>query len=265
MSGLVRSDVLDLPDGKVVDITLTNQSRRNALGAAMLEALSEALAHAQAESARVVVIRAEAGAATWSAGYDIEELPRDGTDPLTWSNPLEGFLQVMRSAPFPVIAAVEGGVWGGACELVLTCDLVVALETATFAVTPVRLGVPYNTAGVGRFLAALPLNVAREMFFTGDPITAVQAARWGVVSRLVSDEPGLTLATRQLAQTIASRAPLSVRAIKGEIDALTDARSLTSDEFERLTQLRTAAWRSADYLEGIEAFRDRRPPRFTGA
>jgi methylmalonyl-CoA decarboxylase len=251
-------------DRSVVEVTMANTARRNALGSQMLEELAAALSQAQAADARAVIIRAEPGVSTWSAGYDIEALPVDGSDPLTWTNPLESLLHEVRAAPFPVIAAVEGGVWGGACELAMTCDLVVATQSATFAVTPVRLGVPYNTAGVNHFLAALPLNVVKEMFFTGDPITAEAAAAYGVVNRLVADSTGLSEAATALGRRIALRAPLAVRAIKGELTALTDARSLTSDDFERLTELRRAAWTSDDYQEGVRAFREKRSPRFYG-
>jgi methylmalonyl-CoA decarboxylase len=248
----------------VVEITMASPQRRNSLSAEMLADLASALGSATEAGARAVIIRAEPGVSTWSAGYDIAALPVDGTDPLTWTNPLEALLHEVRSAPFPVIAAVEGGVWGGACELAMTCDLLVAVRSATFAVTPVRLGVPYNTAGVNHFLAALPLNIAKEMFFTGDPITAEAAASYGVVNRLVDDAEELTVVARTLAQRIAGRAPLAVRAIKGELTALTDARSLTSDDFERLTELRRAAWTSEDYQEGVRAFREKRSPRFSG-
>jgi methylmalonyl-CoA decarboxylase len=250
--------------GSVVEVTMANAARRNALGAQMLGGLTESILIAEQDGCRALVFRAEPGVSTWSAGYDVAELPTDGSDPLTWTNPLEGFLHAVRSAPFPVIAAVEGGVWGGACEFVLTCDLVVAVRTATFAITPARLGVPYNTAGVAHFLGALPLNVAKEMFFTAEPITADAAATYGVVSRLVADTEEMTSAATDLGRRIASLAPLAIRAIKGEMTALTDARSLTSDDFERLTSLRRDAWTSADYQEGIRAFRERRAPRFEG-
>ncbi len=243
---------------------MANAPRRNSFDARMLAELAAALDTARAQEARAVIIRAEQGVSTWSAGYDITALPVDGSDPLTWTNPLEAFLHEVRSAPFPVIAAVEGGVWGGACELVMTCDLVVAVRTATFAITPARLGVPYNTSGVAHFLGALPLNVAKEMFFTADPITADDAARYGVVNRVVDDGPQMAEAATGLARRIATRAPLAIRAIKGEMAALTDARSLTSDDFERLTELRRTAWTSEDYQEGVRAFREKRAPRFTG-
>jgi methylmalonyl-CoA decarboxylase len=266
MGDLVRSAMIGAEgsESSVVEVTMTNAARRNAMGASLLSELTAALHAAEASACRALVFRAEPGVSTWSAGYDIAELPTDGSDPLTWTNPLEAFLHAVREAPFPVIAAVEGGVWGGACEFVLTCDLVVAVRTATFAITPARLGVPYNTAGVAHFLGALPLNVAKEMFFTAEPITAQAAWTYGVVNRLVADTDEMTSTAAELGRRIASLAPLAIKAIKGEMSALTDARSLTSDDFERLTALRRDAWTSADYQEGIRAFTEKRSPLFEG-
>ena len=76
----------------------------------------------------------------WSAGHDIDELPVRGVDPLPFADPLEELLRAVRGYPGAVIAMVHGTVWGGACDLVLNCDLVVGDETAAFAVTPARLG-----------------------------------------------------------------------------------------------------------------------------
>jgi methylmalonyl-CoA decarboxylase len=253
----------DAPDS-VIEVTMAHAERRNALSDQMLDGLGHALAEAEAAGARAVIVRAEPGVSTWSAGYDIEALPVDGSDPLTWTNPLETLLHHVRAAPFPIIAAVEGGAWGGACELVMTCDLVIAVRTSTFAITPARLGVPYNTAGVAHFLGALPLNVAKEMFFTADPFSADAMAEYGVVNRLVADADELSTESIALGRRIATRAPLAIRAIKGEMTALTDARSLTSDDFERLTELRRAAWSSRDYQEGLSAFAEKRSPRFEG-
>lgn len=252
------------PDS-VVEVTMANAAKRNSLGDRMLDELHTALTRAEQGGCRALIVRAEPGVSTWSAGYDIEALPVDGSDPLTWTNPLESLLHAVRAAPFPVVAAVEGGVWGGACEMVLTCDLVVAVRTSTFAITPARLGVPYNTAGVNHFLSALPLNVAKEMFFTADPMGAESLASFGVVNRLVADADELAAVSVEVARRIATRAPLAIRAIKGEMTALTDARSLTSDDFERLTELRRAAWTSEDYQEGVRAFTEKRSPRFSGS
>jgi len=257
---LLRIDV----SGPVTTLVISNAHQRNALSSSLLHELIDALVSAEATGTRALIIRAEAGVTTWSAGHNISELPSDGTDPLTWSNPLEELFRTIRRLPFPVIAAVEGGVWGGACDLVLTCDLVVAMRTASFAITPVKLGVPYNTAGVAHFVSGLPLNIAKEMFFTANPLTAEQMAAYGVVNRLVSSEPELTSEANVLATRIASLAPLAIGAIKAEMTALTDASPLTSSTFEHLTSRRNAAWRSDDYREGIAAFNERRTPTFTG-
>lgn len=251
-------------DGHLLFLTFDDPQRRNALGSTLLGEFIAALQDAAQRGVRAAVVGATPASGVWSAGHDIDELPHGDRDPLTWDNPLEEALRAVRDAPFPVIAAVDGSVWGGACDLVFTCDLVVAVRTATFAITPTRLGIPYNTAGVSHFVSALPLHVAKEMFFTADPITAEQAAQFGVVNRLVGDAEEMTASATSLAERIASRAPLAVRALKAEMAALTDARMLTSDTFEHLSVLRTQAWTSRDYAEGLAAFHERRAPQFRG-
>lgn len=251
-------------DGGVAVLTMTNGARLNALGSALIADLLAALDGAEEDGVRALVLRAEPGVTTWSAGHDIEELPTDGRDPLMWTNPLEMLLRRVRDVPYAVIAAVEGGVWGGACDLAITCDLVVAVRTATFAITPAKLGVPYNTAGVAHFLGALPLHRVKEMFFTGNPITADTAYQFGLVNRLVGDEVEMAGEALALARVVAERAPLVIRSTKAEFTALTDASPMTAEIFERLTSLRRDAWRSEDFQEGIRAFHERRAPRFTG-
>jgi methylmalonyl-CoA decarboxylase len=250
--------------GSTTTLTMSHSRRLNALGSQMVQEMVAALESEAAERTRAFVIRAEAGARTWSAGHDVNELPVDGGDPLLWTAPLEQLLRTVHNVPFPVIAAVEGGVWGGACDLVSTCDLVVATQNATFAITPAKLGVPYNTVGVSHFLNTMPLHIIKEMFFTAEPISAQTATQHGLVNRLVDDEPALTATAAALAERLAQMSPLVVRALKAELGALTDARPMTPDVFERLTMNRQAAWRSRDYAEGIAAFRQRRPAEFSG-
>ena len=248
----------------VVELTMRHTDRLNAINHDLAAEIVGALDQAHRDGIRVIILRAEPGVSTWSAGHDIKELPRDGQDPLTWSNSLEKLLRSVRGAPMPIIAAVEGGVWGGACDLVMSCDLVVATTNSTFAITPAKLGVPYNTAGVAHFLAALPVHVVKEMFFTADPIDAQRAFELGVVNRLAQDPADMLEKTHELAHRITQRAPLAVRALKAEIKALTDASPLTSDKFEHLTSLRHSAWHSEDYVEGLLSFDERRSPKFKG-
>lgn len=251
-------------DGFVHQITVHDPSRRNALSAALLDEFTEALRRSADEGCRVLVLRALPVQGVWSSGHDIDELPHGERDPLTWDNPLEAALRAVRDAPFPIIAQVEGSVWGGACDLTITCDLVVAVRSSTFAITPARLGIPYNTAGVSHFVSALPVHVVKEMFFTAAPISADRLAHFGVVNHLAEDGAGAEVAARQIADRICELAPLAIAAIKAEITTLTDARPMTSEAFERLSALRTRAWTSKDYKEGLAAFQAKRPARFTG-
>lgn len=245
-------------------ITLHDPQRRNALGSQLLGDLARALESGAVAGIRAAVVQTVPVAGVWSAGHDIDELPRGDRDPLTWDNPIEGVLRSLRDAPYPVIGAVDGSVWGAACDFAFSCDLIVATRDSSFAITPTRLGIPYNSAGVSHFLSAVPAHIANEMFFTADPISAERAFNAGAVNRLVADRTEMVQVSGELAHRIAARAPLAITAIKAEIGALTDARALTSDQFERLNALRTRAWMSRDYQEGLDSFHERRPPRFEG-
>ena len=134
---------------------------------------------------RVVILRAKPGAKVFSAGHDIDELPESRRDPLGWDDPLRQLVREIENFPGPVIAMVEGGVWGGATETVFACDMIVAADTATFAVTPAKLGVPYNVGGMLTFLNATGLRMAKEMTFTAQPIDAARAERHGIINYAV--------------------------------------------------------------------------------
>ncbi len=212
---------------------------------------------------RAVVLRAAAGLRVWSAGYDIDELPRGRRDPLGYDDPLEQLIRAIRIFPAPVVAMVHGSVWGGAVDLVLSCDLVIADETATFAVTPANLGLPYNTAGLLHFLGRLPINLIKEMFFTAAPLDAQKAEKWLLVNHLVgsADLEGFTL---DLAATMASKSPMAIVVIKEQLNLLTDYQPIAAHVYERIQGLRRQAYDSSDYLEGLRAFAEKRPPIFRG-
>jgi methylmalonyl-CoA decarboxylase len=244
-------------------IVLAHEEHRNALGGALIEELLEGLAGFEQARARAVILRASSGARVFSAGHDIAELPRGGEDPLAYDDPLERLLRAVKRFPAPVIAMVHGSVWGGACDLVLSCDLVVADPTASFAITPANLGLPYNATGILQLMSRVPLHVAKEMFFTAAPMAAEAAHHWGLLNHLVP-EAELEAFTRELARTIASKAPLSVAVMKEQFHLLMSARSLSPETFERIQEHRRRVYESRDYLEGIRAFEEKRKPVFTG-
>ena len=152
-------------DGSVGTITLDNPSKHNALGAALIRDLLVALSNLTKAGARAIVLRAYQGARVWSAGHDVRELPTNGRDPLTYDDPLRRVVRVIKESPTPIIAMVEGSVWGGACEVVMSCDIVIAAEGTTFAITPAKLGVPYDIEGTLSFMQSVSSPVIKEMLF----------------------------------------------------------------------------------------------------
>src|SRR6516225_9681449 len=167
-------------------ITLNDERRRNALSHALVKEAIAALDSFREARLRAVILRARKGAKVFSAGHDVAELPESRRDPLGWDDPLRQLVREIENFPGPVIAMVEGSVWGGATETVCACDFIVATETATFAVTPAKLGVPYNVGGMLTLLNATGLRMAKEMTFTGRPIDAVRAEHHGMINYVVA-------------------------------------------------------------------------------
>jgi methylmalonyl-CoA decarboxylase len=257
--GLVKKCV----DGAVGTITLNHPEKHNALSAALIADLLDALAGLTASGARVVVLRAAREVKVWSAGHDVRELPTNGRDPLTYNDPLRRLVRGIKEAPAPVLAMIEGSVWGGACELVMSCDLVVAAEGSTFALTPAKLGVPYDLAGVLNFMRVVGPPIVKEMLFTAEPMPAERALRMGMLNRVVPPDC-LESTTAELAAMIARNSPLAISLLKEELYILSAATPLNPEAFERIQALRRRIYDSDDYQEGIRAFFERRPPRFEG-
>src|SRR5512135_1033275 len=109
-------------------ITMNHDAKRNALSFAMLTDLIEALDGMLQRKARVVILRANQGTKVWSSGFNIDELPRDGSDPLAYDNPLQKVIRRIIEFPAPVIAMAEGSIWGGACNIAFVCDIVIGTK-----------------------------------------------------------------------------------------------------------------------------------------
>src|SRR5579862_559406 len=240
-----------------------NHPKVNALSSELIDDICHGLDEMKRLGARVVVLRAEKGSKVFSAGHDVHELPTNGRDPLTYNDPLRHAIRMIETHPCPVIAMVEGSVWGGACELVMSCDLIVATEDSTFAITPAKWGVPYNISGVQNFLNTGGMPLCKEMLFTAQPISAPRLVEQGIVSHAVAREK-LEGLTQMMAEQIAQNSPLVIGLLKEELRLLSASHNLSPETYERVQAMRRQVYDSADYQEGIRSFLEKRTPRFEG-
>jgi Enoyl-CoA hydratase/carnithine racemase len=217
------SQILTAVYNQVATIALNHPETRNSLSCQMLEEMLQAIEQfSHDENVRVLVIRAPRGTKVWSSGFNIHELPVSGRDPLSYNDPLECLLRAVARFHSPVIAMIEGSVWGGACDLSFVCDIAIGCPTSSFAITPAKLGVPYNISGIMHFFNIVGPWIAREMFYTAEPISAERALQVGILNHLVSVEE-LEAFTYAMAGRIADNSPLANRVMKEQLRLLADA------------------------------------------
>lgn len=259
MQQLILSDIAE----GIGVLTLNNPAKRNALSLELCRQLTSSLDAFRKKKVPVIVLRAEKGAKVWSAGHDITQLPKVHHDPLAYDSPMETAFRAIQSYPGPVIAMIQGSVWGGATDLAVTCDLAVGDETSSFAITPVKMGLPYNASGIMHFINRVGTNIAKEMFFTAEPVKAERAYHFGILNHLISSRE-IEDFTFGLAKTIAGNSPLAVSVVKEQFRILSEAHPISPESFERIQALRRKVYNSGDYEEGIRAFLEKRKPVFKG-
>ena len=244
-------------------ITLDNSEKRNALSEALVHEIIAALDDLRKREIRAVILRAQPGAKVWSAGHDVKELPGRGRDPLGWNDPLRILIRTVQEYPAPIIGMIEGSVWGGACEVAMACDILVITPEVTFAITPAKMGVPYNIGGLLTLLNMIPLPIMKEMLFTAEPLPSDQAFNLGIVNYIKpADE--IEAFVLNIAERIATNSPLSIGVMKDALRLLSSAHAVTPELFERIQGMRRIVYDSEDYQEGIRAFREKRKPQFPG-
>jgi enoyl-CoA hydratase/carnithine racemase len=256
-----RTVRIDIADG-VATVTLDRPEARNAISSALAAELAELFEPLSTNREVRAVVLTGAGDRAFCAGADLRE--RGGFDDHGWFAQREIFRRgfgSVRRCPLPTVAAVFGYALGGGFELALCCDLVVAAEDATLGLPEVQLGLVPAGGGTQLLVRRVGPAVAKDLVLTGRRVDAAEAARLGLVDRVVP-RGGLLDAAQGLARQIAANAPTAVRLAKWAIDLGGDlAREAGLD-------VEDEAWRravlSADRREGIAAWNERRPPTWPG-
>jgi enoyl-CoA hydratase/carnithine racemase len=252
---------VDLP-GSVATITLDRPEARNALDRPLLRALGSALRDLDARPGLRAVVLTGAGDRAFCAGADLRERATMSDEET------RGFLALLGEAvalleglPVPVVAALNGATLGGGLELALGCDLRVASEEAVLGLPEVGVGIIPGAGGTQRLPRLVGLARAKEMVLTGRKLTAGVAESWGLVNRVVPAAQVLG-AAHALAQEVADKAPLAVAAAKRALDGgwgrpLPEGLAWESACYGSLLGTR-------DRREGLEAFAQKRLPRWSG-
>jgi len=237
-------------------ITLNRPEARNALNRKMIQELGDALAEFENDSqTRSIIIT---GNKDFCAGADIKEMiaikPEEIEAFCRWGHKVFDQLECIGK---PVIAAISGFALGGGCELALACDIRIAGESAKFGQPEVNLGLIPGFGGTQRLGRLVGVGKAKEMIFTGDIINAKEAASIGLVNRVVKDEELMTKA-EEMAITIAQKGPIAVKMVKALINENQEIKEGLEKEIAFFAQCFT----TQDRLEGINAFLEKRRPKF---
>jgi enoyl-CoA hydratase/carnithine racemase len=248
--------------GPVAFLTFDRPQARNALTWAMYDALVAACDRVDADdTVRVFVVRAEGEA--FAAGTDIRQFTSfaSGDEGLAYERKLDAVIDRLERVAVPTIAQVHGVAAGAGCAIALTCDFRVCTPAAQFGVPIARtLGNCLSAANVARIADLIGPARTKDLLFTGRLIDAAEATSLGLVTAAV-ERQGLDAAVRDLAQTLAANAPLTIRATKETLRRLAVRRRLDAGAADDLI---AACYASADFREGVASFIEKRRPRFTG-
>jgi enoyl-CoA hydratase/carnithine racemase len=250
------------PDGFVATVEINRPEALNAMNTAMGEDLLRCFEAFQWERTLRAVVFTGAGDRAFSVGGDLKQ--REGMTDDAWRAQHQIFeeatFRVLR-CPVPVIAAVEGYAMGGGCELAAASDLIVASETAVFAVPEVTRGIFPGVGGTQFLPRIIGAPMAREMIFTGRRVAAAEAKAIGLVNHLVPKGQARAKAG-EIAAVIAENGPVAVRQAKKAIawGSETDLWTGLALSIEAYNNTVT----TEDRLEGVRAFNEKRKPRFQG-
>ncbi len=236
-------------ESRVATLTLNRDDKRNAFNEPMAEELLQALDQAERDELRVVILRANPGVSIWCAGHDLSEL--DLAD-LHAENPTLEVARKIRSVPFPVIAAVEGRVYGGGLILLLSADIVVATENSDVAITSNRLGIPLSLDLHAFWLRVMGIHKAKELLFSAATLSADDAYHAGLYNHVVQ-ATHLDRVVRKIARGITACSAGAVANTKQQLNLLAHHAGVDDRDRASITQQCAEILQSEDTRERIAA------------
>jgi len=258
----VSGDLLyEIHDG-IGRITFNRPQARNAFTFRMYEELGEICNKAENDSSVKVLVLTGAGEKAFAAGTDISEFKTFSTaeDALNYESRIERVVSALESSRVPTIAAIAGACTGGGFTIAGCCDLRIGAANARFGIPIGRtLGNCLSMSNYLRLVALLGPSRVKDIIFTARLIDAEEACKIGLLGEVLSDYDGLQSRANELARTVASQAPLTLRATK---EALRRIKEKMNPEEDR--DLILACYMSHDFREGMDAFLNKRPPKWTG-
>jgi enoyl-CoA hydratase/carnithine racemase len=236
-------------------VTLNRPEARNAISPEVSQAMAALLDEIEADDALRAVVLTGRGE-VFSAGADLKVIAQGNANDIARGK--GGFAGVVtRDFPKPFIAAVNGPALAGGFEIVLSCDLVVAADTARFGIPEVKRGLMAAAGGLIRLPKRVPLAIALELAMTGDPIDAPRALQLGLVNRVVAADQVVDEAIA-LAERIGENSPIAVRNSRRLVR---EAAELSEEEgWKRTLELMMPVFETGDAIEGATAFAEKRPP-----
>ena len=254
------SELLRERQGHIEILTINRPEARNAINGAVSLAFGAAFDELEDDDDCWVVIVTGAGDKAFSAGMDLKAFAAGEAGDIMGANGGFGGI-AQRDFPKPIIAAVNGSALAGGCEIMLSCDLVVAVEEAKFGIPEVKRGLMAAAGALIRLPKRIPRAIAMELALTGDPIDAQRALALGLINRVVPADRLMEEALA-LAATIADNAPLAVRASKRVLKL---AGELPDAEGWAINNAAVPeVFGSADAMEGPIAFAEKRKPSWSG-
>ena len=252
---------------RVSVIAFNRPERRNALSPLLLYQLAELFGQLkQEDEVRCVVLRG-AGDKAFSSGYDITAIPTNVSPEvmaaMRTKNPLQMALDAVQDFPYPVIAMINGHAFGAGCELAVTCDIRIAVDTARLGMPPAKLGLVYMPAGIMRFINVAGMANAKEIFFTGRYFPASRAKEMGLVHYVLPADQ-LAPFIEEMAQEISGNAPLSLKGMKTIFNTCLTYQKIEHEDLKLIEGLVAQAFNSEDLKEGQKAFLEKRKPVFKG-